>query len=187
MKIIIALILIVGIVILLRKKLNVSRKALILICCTLVIIGVGIIYLGKFNILNEIHDSKETITQEEREKAIAVIEYGNILGIDAMYYETYYIYKNENNKYYYYNTSSSVTIAGPQEEKIYKKGNINNRKSLEKIIDSLEERIDNKDGKKSYISTIQNGELKLRESEYVSITYNGKEIEKQELLDKLFN
>lgn len=175
MGILILVILIIGIVVFLCKKFNVSKKVITIITVILISIGIIIILLGRFNIINkimyEIYKFQPTITQEERTQAIAEIHYTNIIGIDAQFFETYYIFKNENNTYYYIKTSSQTTIAGPQEEKINKKGNINNSKQLEKIIDNIEKKI------KSKSSTM----------EYVTISYAGNEIEKNELLNKLFN
>ena len=125
MGILILVILVVGIVVLLYKKFNVSKKAITITSIILITIGIVIMVLGRFNVLNrvayEIYKNQPTITQEERENAIAIVQYANISGIDAMSYETYYIYKDENNKYLYYRTSSHTTIEGPQEEKINKK------------------------------------------------------------------
>lgn len=151
-----------------------NKKAITRTSIILITIGIVIMLLGKFKIFDiiayEIYNQKPTITQEERQNAIATVKYVKIFGMDAMSYETYYIYKEENNKYYYFKTSSDTTIAGPQEEKINKKGNINNKNELEKIINRLENKVNSKDA----------------DSEYVTISYNGIKIEKQELLNKLF-
>lgn len=171
----ILIVLVVGIVVLLYKKFNVSKRAITITSIILITIGIVIMLIGRYNVLNKIayerYQKQPTITQEERENAIAIVKYANIIGIDAMSYETYYIYKDENNKYLYYRTSSHTTIEGPQEEKINKKGNINSRNELERIINNLEKKVNSK-------ST---------ESEYVEMIYNGTRIEKEELLNKLFN
>lgn len=171
--------LVIGIIILLFKKSKLSKKLKIIISIILITLGIGIVVLFKFgilfNILNkieyEIYNGQETITLEQKQNAIAVIKYSNVISIDAGSSENYYIYKDENNNYFYYRTSSQITIAGRQEEKINKKGNINNRRDLEKIINNIEKKISSENSK----------------SAYLIINYNGVEIGKQELLNKLFN
>lgn len=93
--------------------------------------------------------------------------WGLMLGI----YETCYIYKNADNTYHYFITHSETTFAGPQQEKIYKKGNINNKKQLEKIINDFEKKVKSHNSK----------------NEYITFNYNGQEVEKEEFLNKLFN
>lgn len=147
------------------------KKRIILITIVLIFICIIVILLNKFNVVDKIKYEGTVITQEEKEQAIATICYTNIIGIDAQEYETCYIYKNTDNSYYYLITTSSTTIAGVQEEKINKKGNINNKNQLEKLINDFENKIKTENS----------------ETEYVTITYNSLEIGKEELLNQMFH
>lgn len=169
MGILIFIILIVGIVILVCKKFNGKKKVIMIALIILITIGAVIVLQDKLVYL--IHKNQPTITQEEKEQAIAVVQYSNI-EIDNGFCENYYIYQKENNKYYYFRTAYHDTIAGPQEEKINKKGNINSRKQLEKIINNFEKKATSNNTSKS--ATIR-------------YFYNGAKIEKEELINKLFN
>ncbi len=175
MGILIFMILVIGITIFLCKNFNVSKKVITIIAVVLIVVGMTVILLSRFNIIDkikyEINNNQTTITQEERDQAIAKIYYTNILGIDAITYETCYIYENTDDTYYYFTTSSHTTIAGPQEEKINKKGNINSKNQLEKIVNNFEKKIQSEN------STM----------EYVTINYNGQEVQKEEFLNKMFN
>ncbi len=175
MGILIFMILVIGITIFLCKKFNVSKKVITIIVVVLIVVGMTVILLNRFNIIDkikyEIYNNQTTITQEERDQAIAKIHYTNILGIDAIIYETYYIYENTDDTYYYFTTSSHTTITGPQEEKINKKGSINNKNQLEKIVNNFEKKV------KSENSTM----------EYITFNYNGQEVQKEEFLNKIFN
>ena len=117
------------------------------------------------------HSKYPIIVEEEKEQAIAVVQYSNI-EIDNGFCENYYIYQKENNKYYYFRTAYHTTIAGPQEEKINKKGNINSRKQLEKIINNFEKKVSSNN---------------TSESDTIRYFYDWAKIEKEELINKLFN
>ena len=175
MGILILTILTVVIIIFLCKRFNISKKMITIIAIAFLIIGILIMLLNKFNIINkikyEIYKNHPTITQEEKEQVLATICYTDIIGIDAQTAETCYIYKNSDNTYYFFVTNRETTIAGPQEEKINRKGTINNKKQLEKIINDFEKKI------KSENSTM----------EYLTINYNNQEVEKEEFLNKMFN
>ena len=58
----------------------------------------AVLLLDKFNLINKIkwniYDNKDTISPEEKEEAIAMIEYQDFKAIDAGYYERYYIFKS---------------------------------------------------------------------------------------------
>lgn len=169
------IILAIGIIIFLCKRFNVSKKVITIIAVVLIVVGMTLILLNRFNVINkikyEIYNNQPTITQEEKEQAIATIQYTNIIGCDAITYETCYIYENIDDTYYYFVTNSQTTIAGPQEEKINKKGNINSKNQLEKIVNNFEKKI------KSETSTM----------EYLTINYDGQEVEKEEFFNKMFN
>ena len=175
MEILILIILAVGIIIFLCKRFNISKKMITIIAIAFLIIGIFIMLLNKFNIINkimyQIYTNQPTITQEEKEQALATICYINIIGIDAQTYETCYIYKNSDNTYHYFITNRETTIAGPQEEKINKNGNINNKKQLKKIINDFEKKI-------------KSGDPTM---EYLTINYNSQKVEKEEFLTKMFN
>lgn len=171
MGILIFIILTIGIIYILCKKFNVNKNVIATIIVALIVIVMTVILLNRFNIINKIYNNQSTITQEERNQAIAIIQYANILGIDEQSYETCYFYKNTDSTYYYFTTSSHTTIAGSKGEKINKKGNINSKNQLEKIVNKFEKKI------KSENSTM----------EYVRINYNGKKVKKEEFLNKMFN
>jgi uncharacterized membrane protein len=159
---ILMLLLLAGIAIFLYKKNYINKKCITITTIILIIL---------FIIINVISYKPVAITEEEELEAIAKIHYENFEGYDDSYCETCYIYKKEDNTYYYFITSRHDTIAGPQEEKINKKGNINNKKQLEKIINKFEKKI------KSNTST----------TEYVTFYYNNQKIEKEDFISKMFN
>lgn len=174
MGILIFIILAIGIIIFLHKKFNVGKKAIRAITVISILIGITLMLIDKTNVIdkikNEIYINQPTITEEGKQQAIATIQYAMIMGIDAQTYENCYIYKSADNSYYYFITSSRITIAGSQGEKINKKGNVNSKNQLERIVNDFEKKI------KSKTSTM----------EYVTINYDGKKVEKEEFLSKMF-
>ena len=175
MILLIVIICIIVLTIFLCKKFNVSKKVVSIIGIVSLIMGTIIFLLCRFNVINKILDNRDSnmtaITQEERKNAVAVIHSSIIFGIDAMSYETYYLFDYGDNTYYYLKTSSETTIAGPQEEKIIKKDYITDRKQLERIINNIEKNINSN----------------FAESATLTIRYKNEEIEKNELLDKMFS
>ena len=145
----------------------VNKKITTIIVIIFVVIGMLVMLENKFDI---VHKISPTITQEQREQAIAQIHYAYIGGIDYMVYQSGYIYKKTDNTYYYFITNSETTFAGPEEEKITRKGNIKNKKQLDKIINEFEEKVVSKNS----------------EREYVKYNYNGQEVEKEEFLNEMF-
>lgn len=87
MEILIFIILAICVIMFLYKRFNISKKVAILFIIAFVVIGILIILLDRFNIINklksEIVANQPTITQEEREQAVAIIDYDNIMGFDA--------------------------------------------------------------------------------------------------------
>ncbi len=164
---------VVVIAIFLCKKFNVSRKIILVITIVMIIIGILIFLLDKFNVINKILETRysnmPTIAQEQRDNAIAIINFDNFIGFDATSSEKYYIFYSKNNVYSYLKTNSQTTIAGPQEEKINKEGNITNKRQLEKIISKLEESLN---------STSHSS---------LNFYWQGSKVEKEELLDKMFS
>ena len=167
MDILILIIFVIGISIFLCKRFNVNKKITTIIVIIFVVIGMLVMLENKFDI---VHKISPTITQEQREQAIAQIHYAYIGGIDYMVYQSGYIYKKTDNTYYYFITNSETTFAGPEEEKITRKGNIKNKKQLDKIINEFEEKVVSKNS----------------EREYVKYNYNGQEVEKEEFLNEMF-
>ncbi len=154
------------------KKFNVSKKVISIIAIITIIIGIIIFLIGKFNVINKILYSKyanmPTITQEQRDNAIAIINLYNFIGMDATSSATYYIFNDQNVGYSYLKTQASTTIAGPQEEKINKSGNIKNKDRLKKIIDNLEK------------------DLNSDPASSLSCYWQGSKVTKEELLNSLF-
>lgn len=175
MGLLIIFICIIGLAIFLCQKFNVSKKVVSIIGIVLLIIGIIIFLLCRFNVINKILDDRysnmPTITKEERKNAVAVIHSSIIFGIDAMSYETYYLFDSGDNTYYYLKTNSATTVAGPQEEKVIKKDYITDRKKLERIINDMEKKITSTSA----------------ESATLTIRYKNEEIEKNELLEKMFS
>ena len=170
------IVIIVGIIILINHNTKINNKKVrIIISVILIIPLIALLALvGNYHLYKIKYNNLENISKDEQLAAVAKIEYAE-LDFFSHYYETYYIYKYENGKYFYYRTSQAYMEVSNNEEKINKKGNINTKKDLEKIINNFEKKlIKSKKNNKSY-----GIELKLY--------YNGYIIDKQELLDKLFN
>lgn len=168
------LIVIIGIitlVLLALKKFNVSKKVILIIVITLLIVGIIIFLLDKFNIINKIKYSiylnMPTITQEEKEQALARIELYeyDISVVDSYSIETYYIFYSQEKGYSYKKTSRTHTHWYSSEEKIYEERNLIKKKQLEKIIQNLD----------------------TKTPSHLSFYYKDLEIEKDELLNNLFS
>ena len=72
------------------KKFNGKKKVIMIALIILITIGAVIVLQDKLVYL--IHKNQPTITQEEKEQAIAVVQYSNI-EIDNGFCENYYIYQ----------------------------------------------------------------------------------------------
>lgn len=69
---------------------------------------------------------------------VAIIYHSEMIGIDAGYEYTYYIYPDENDTYLYIKSKAEVTIVGSSDEKDINSGRIKNESDLEKIKQDIE-------------------------------------------------
>lgn len=116
------------------------------------------------------------ITQEQREGAIAKIDYSDVDGIDAANYTTYYIYKSKDEKYYYIETSSYAT----SKERIFSKKSIKGKEQLESIINNFEERMTDEE-----LSSFNNFFPPL-DGKFLKLYYKNNLVEKNEFLNAVF-
>ena len=59
-----------------------------------------------------------TITDDQKQAAIATIDFRSEIGIDAAASYHYYIFPNRDRGYYYLESGTTVTIAGPQSREV---------------------------------------------------------------------
>ncbi len=120
------------------------------------------------------------ITQEQREGAIAKIDYSDVYGIDAANYTTYYIYKSKDEKYYYIETSSYATTSALYKERIFSKKSIKGKEQLESIINNFEERMTDEE-----LSSFNNFFPPL-DGKFLKLYYKNNLVEKNEFLNGVF-
>lgn len=159
------------------KKVKMPKKSIgILLVLMFICIAVIIILLS--NIYYYIIPT--FITQEQREGAIAKIDYSDVYGIDAANYTTYYIYKSKDEKYYYIETSSYATTSALYKERIFSKKSIKGKEQLESIINNFEERMTDEE-----LSSFNNFFPPL-DGKFLKLYYKNNLVEKNEFLNAVF-